>query len=177
MRPRYAQTMPQFSVRLVKTTPPWVDRAFGKAPGHPPEWRFLPVFRGERRCGPDAPVLPMLGDAQRLARPASHLCHTFGMAAARGLAPHLRQSMQGPFPCQEVVHAPGLAGAGIYCMKRLNGAPVSVCVGLWLSQVEHRTFNPAVGGSNPPRPVFRQGIHPHHIRIAIRDHPAYRWPL
>ena len=79
--------MPQFSVRLVKTTPPWIYRALGKAPGHPPEGRVLPAFRGERRCGPDAPVLPTLGDARRLARPASHLCHAFGMAAARGLAP------------------------------------------------------------------------------------------
>ena len=26
--------------------------------------------------------------------------------------------------------------------------------GLWLSQVEHRTLNPAVGGSNPPRPAY-----------------------
>ena len=39
--------------------------------------------------------------------------------------------------------------------------------GLWLSQVEHRTLNPAVGGSNPSRPAL--DFHSaRHIRIRPR---------
>ena len=50
-------------------------------------------------------------------------------------------------------------------------------MGLWLSQVEHRTLNPAVGGSNPSRPAYHtppkidpRGGNPYErFRDSIRD--------
>ena len=61
----------------------------------------------------------------------------------------------GPHP--NTVEKPGRATSRI---PRLITTVSGVSAGLWLSQVEHRTLNPAVGGSNPPRPALTAGSGP-----------------
>ena len=41
-----------------------------------------------------------------------------------------------------------------YILKLILYKPLFIFTGLWLSQVEHRTLNPAVEGSNPSRPAI-----------------------
>ena len=62
---------------------------------------------------------------------------------------------------RQVVDGPGPRPYAVECLAaqsaafpRLITTVPGVSAGLWLSQVEHRTLNPAVGGSNPPRPAY-----------------------
>ena len=62
---------------------------------------------------------------------------------------------------RHAVDGPGSRPCTVECpaaqsleFPRLITTVHKVPAGLWLSQVEHRTLNPAVGGSNPPRPAY-----------------------
>ena len=62
-----------------------------------------------------------------------------------------RQVVDGPGPLPYTVECPAAQSLEF---PRLITTVHKVPAGLWLSQVEHRTLNPAVGGSNPPRPAY-----------------------
>ena len=59
-----------------------------------------------------------------------------------------------PRPRPYAVECPAIQSS---TFPRLITTVHKVPAGLWLSQVEHRTLNPAVGGSNPPRPALTVG--------------------
>ena len=62
-----------------------------------------------------------------------------------------RHAVDGPGPRPYTAECPAIQSS---TFPRLITTVHKVPAGLWLSQVEHRTLNPAVGGSNPPRPAY-----------------------
>ena len=137
--------------------------AKGRARGKPVRWRLwdglagphpAPTFRSPLRDCRDGPRQERAPDhvaaitLQCTPGPAVGGSAGSGGPKTSGGSWH---AVDGPGPRPYTVECPATQSLAF---PRLITTVHNVPAGLWLSQVEHRTLNPAVGGSNPPRPAY-----------------------
>ena len=136
--------------------------AKGRARGKPVRWRLWDGLAGPHPPPTSRSPLRDCRDGPRQDRAPDHVAAitlqcTPGPAAGSGgpeTSGGSRHAVDGPGPRPYTAECPAAQSLEF---PRLITTVHKVPAGLWLSQVEHRTLNPAVGGSNPPRPAYPNG--------------------